>query len=67
VILDILDPEGKSLASHTYKAHSPNQQLSTKANQSGWFTLRLTGSGLPSSGTAYQLTVTYTGTQELNS
>jgi alpha-amylase len=65
VILEILDPEGKSLASHNYKAHSPNQQIKTKANQSGWFTLRLTGSGLPVTGAAYELKVTYTGTQEL--
>ena len=40
-------------------------RVSVDANKSGWFTLRLTGDGLPLTGAAYELTVRYTGTQEL--
>ncbi len=67
IVVDILDRQGKVLASHAYGAKPANQQIKTKANQSGWFTLRMTGRGLPATGAAYELTVTYTGTQELAS
>jgi alpha-amylase len=65
VVVDILDGQGKVLASETCNAKSVNQQIKANANASGWFTLRLTGRGLPPTGAAYELTVTYTGTQEL--
>jgi len=65
VVVDILDGQDKVLASQTYNAKSANQPIKTKANQSGWFTVRVTGRGLPAAGAAYELTVTYIGTQEL--
>jgi hypothetical protein len=63
--VDILNPQGKSLASQTCTGKSLGKQINVLADQTGWITLRLTGRGLPASGAAYELTVTYTATQEL--
>ena len=67
IVVDILDAQGKVLASQSYDAKSAPWKIEAEANQSGWFTLRVTGRGLPATGADYGLTVTYTGTQELNS
>jgi alpha-amylase len=67
IVVDVLDGQGKVLASEAYNAKSANAQIKTKANESGWFAFRLTGSGLPAAGAGYELTVTYTGTQGLTS
>jgi len=60
--VELLDTRDKLLASGTMK-----KAIKTTANQSGWFSFRVTGYGLPTSGAAYELKVTYTGTQELKS
>ena len=65
IVVDILDGQDKVLASLTYNAKSANQPIKTKANNSGWFSFRVTGRGLPAAGAPYELTVTYIGTQEL--
>jgi len=67
IVVDILDAQGKVVASQSYDAKSAPRKIEAEANQSGWFTLRVTGRGLPATGADYGLTVTYTGTQELNS
>ena len=60
ITLEIDDGQGKLLASGAM-----NKQIKTVATQSGWFNFRVTGRGLV--GVApYELTVTYTGTQEVN-
>jgi hypothetical protein len=63
--VDILDPQGKTLASQTYTAKSIGKKINVLADQNGWITLRVTGRGLPAAGAAYELTLTYTATQEL--
>jgi alpha-amylase len=65
IILEIADDQGVVLKSAQYTASSKHTRVSVDANKSGWFALRLTGDGLPSTGAAYELTVSYTGTQEL--
>jgi hypothetical protein len=65
IVLEILDGQGGVLASQVYRAEPANRRIKTQARQSGWFSLRLTGRGLPDAGVAYELTVTYIGTQEL--
>ena len=65
IVVDILDPQGRSLASQGYPAKSIGKKINVIADQTGWITLRLTGRGLPAAGAAYELTVTYTATQEL--
>jgi alpha-amylase len=58
--LEVVDSHGKVLASGAMK-----DQVKTAADQSGWFSLRVTGRGLPTTGAAYEIKVTYTGTQGL--
>lgn len=65
IVVNILGPQGKSLASQTYTAKSIGKKINLLADQTGWITLRVTGGGLPAAGAAYELTVTYTATQEL--
>jgi alpha-amylase len=65
IVLEVADDHGAVLKSAQSTAGSKDARVSVDANKSGWFTLRLTGVGLPSTGAAYELTVRYTGTQEL--
>jgi alpha-amylase len=64
IVLDLGDANGKVLASQTRSTKSI-ARLRAVSNQSGWLTLDVTGRGLPAAGAAYELTVTYTGTQGL--
>jgi alpha-amylase len=63
IALDILGGQGEVLASKQYSASSAGARMRAIAKQSGWATLRLTGRGLPVSGSAYALNVTYTAPQ----
>ena len=65
IILEVADDHGAVLKSAQSTAGSKDARVSVDANKSGWFTLRLTGDALPPAGAAYELTVKYTGTQEL--
>jgi alpha-amylase len=65
VIVDLLDPEGRAVASCAYRSQPPGGRLHAVAALSGWYTLRVSGRSLPAAGAAYELTVTYFGTQEL--
>jgi alpha-amylase len=65
IVLEVADDHGAALKSGQSTAGSKDARVSVDANKSGWFTLRLTGVGLPTTGAAYELTVRYTGTQEL--
>jgi len=65
IVLEIADDKGVVLKTAQYTASSNDARVSVDPNKSGWFALRLTGDGLPPNGAAYELTVRYTGTQEL--
>jgi alpha-amylase len=64
IALEIVEANGKVLASARQTSTSGAARITATADKSGWFELRLTGSGLqaPSS---YELSVTYSGTQGL--
>ncbi len=66
IVLDLSDANGKVLASQTCNAKS-HARLRAAAEQSGWLALHVTGRGLAATGAAYELTVSYTGTEELAS
>lgn len=63
--VDLIDSQGKVLASMKQTAKSATSSVHAVANRSGWFVLRVAGRGLPASGAPYQLKVTYRATQEL--
>lgn len=63
ITLDITDSDGKVLGSA--RTSSGKAHVTVRPQKPGWLDLRLNGSGLPSGHSAYELTVTYTGTQEL--
>jgi alpha-amylase len=65
VSISINNAKGNALASGRHTSASGATQLTAQADESGWFELRLGGSGLPPAGSSYELTLTYTGTQEL--
>ncbi|MBV9769633.1 MAG: hypothetical protein JOZ32_08685 [Bryobacterales bacterium] len=67
IILEIAGNQGTVLKSAEYTAESKDMRLSIQAEQSGWFQLLVRGNGLPSGGAAYELTVSYTGTQDSGS
>jgi alpha-amylase len=64
ILIELLDPQSKVLTSEHYTRTS-HPRIRNNAPSSGWFTFRLTGLELPAAGAAYELIVTYTGTQEL--
>lgn len=64
--VDLSDTKGKVLASQPLTAKTA-ARLRTNADQSGWLALHVAGRGLAAAGAAYELKVTYTGTQELAS
>jgi len=63
IVVEVVDANGKVVGS-TRQTSPSAAHLTANADGSGWFALRLTGSGLLQPA-AYALTVTYTGTQEL--
>ena len=63
ILVEVVDANGKVVGS-TRQTSPSAAHLTAKADGSGWFALRLTGSDLLQPA-AYALTVTYTGTQEL--
>jgi len=65
VSISVNNAKGNTLASGRHTSASVTTELTAQADQSGWFELRLGGSGLVPAGSPYELTVTYTGTQEL--
>jgi hypothetical protein len=44
----------------------PQEELQLKAAGDGWHTLRLVSANLPANGIPFELTATYTATQEIN-
>jgi alpha-amylase len=64
ITLEIRGADGNSLASTRQTLPSVAEGITVTANKSGWFELRLTGSGLPQP-VSYELAVKYTGTQQL--
>jgi hypothetical protein len=65
IILEIAGDTGAILKSVQFTGDSKEARAAINAHKSGWFALRLTGDALPPTGAAYELTVNYTGTQEL--
>jgi alpha-amylase len=63
--LDLLDPAGKSVGAKKWNAGSPSVTLNTHTAAGGWHTLQLASNGLPAAGIPFELTVTYTATQEI--
>jgi alpha-amylase len=63
VKLEVLGPAGALIASERWTAigDAPSR-VEMKTTESGWHTLRLTSSKLPSEGSPFELTVTYTAT-----
>ena len=64
IALEVLDDKGAVLASARQASPTVPASVTANATKSGWFQLSLRGSGLPSP-SPYELSVTYTGTQEL--
>jgi len=63
--VELLDPAGTSLTSARVTA-SGTAALQTAARRDGWHTFKIAGTGLPpASGAPFELSVTYTATQEL--
>jgi hypothetical protein len=65
IVLEIVDADARVVANKTYHAADKNKEIKAVAGKSGWYSLRLSGEGLPAAGSAYEITVTYTGTQGL--
>jgi hypothetical protein len=65
IALAVLDSDAKVLANLTHSEQAKSSSLKAVAGKSGWHTLRLSGQALPAAGSAYEITVTYTGTQGL--
>ena len=65
--LEVLSAAGKTIGSQNWSAQDKNLPpvLNLRAAPGGWHTLRLTSTGLPAEGIPFELTVTYTATQEL--
>jgi hypothetical protein len=66
--LEVLSPAGKIVATQnwTKQGHSSGGNLKLKAAGNGWHTLRLTSANLSAEGNPFELTVTYTATQEIS-
>jgi alpha-amylase len=63
VLVELTDSHDNVLASEQYTVASKRGGLKANANGSGWFSLRLTGRGLPAEA-SFGLKVTYTAPQE---
>jgi alpha-amylase len=68
IVLEVLSPAGKTLGSQkwTRQGHTPAGDLRVHAVGNGWHTLRLNSAHLPTAGITFELTVTYTATQEIS-
>ena len=64
VTFDVLGPNGAAVASQTWSRPSAGS-LHLRAQASGWHTLRLSSASLPPGGSPFELTATYTGTQDI--
>jgi alpha-amylase len=67
ILVEILDPQTRVLASLTVRANQRGGALNVGVKQSGWHALQVTGHGLPAGGAAYEMAVTYVGTEGLQS
>jgi len=67
ILVEILDPQTQVLASQSCRANQKSGALKVGVKESGWHALQLTGQGLPAGGSAYEMAVTYVGTEELQS
>ncbi len=67
IVVEILDPQSRVLASQTWRVNQKSGALKVGINESGWHALQLTGHGLPDGGAAYEMAVTYVGTEGLQS
>ncbi|MBV8088410.1 MAG: hypothetical protein JO139_02360, partial [Alphaproteobacteria bacterium] len=65
IAVEVVDPAGASLASARTGANA-TAELQATARQSGWHSFKTAGTGLPASGTPFELKVTYTATQEFS-
>jgi alpha-amylase len=63
--VELLDPAGAALASVTLGS-AGTVELRATVRHAGWQTFQTTATGLPASGVPFELTVTYTSTQELS-
>jgi alpha-amylase len=65
-VVELVDPAGASLASARIGSNGA-AELHATARRSGWYSFRTTATGLPQdSGSPFELSVTYTATQELS-
>jgi alpha-amylase len=67
ILVEILDPQNRVLASQTFRANQKGGALKLGVKESGWHALQVTGHGLPAGGAAYEMAVTYVGTEGLQS
>jgi len=66
IVVDLSGPAGASLVSARVGSNG-TARLQTTARQSGWHSFKTTGAGLPQSdGIPFELSVTYTATQEFS-
>jgi alpha-amylase len=67
ILVGILDPQKRFLATQTCRANQQGGALKVGVKESGWHALQVTGHGLPAGGASYEMTVTYVGTEGLQS
>jgi hypothetical protein len=65
IVVELVDPAGGAPASARVGSMGTIELAST-ARQSGWHSFKTTASGLPPGGLPFELSVTYTATQELS-
>jgi len=65
ILLEILDPQTRVLARQTLPANQKGAALKVEVKESGWHALQVTGHGLAAGGAAYEMAVTYVGTEGL--
>ena len=66
IVVELFDPAGGSLASGRIGSNG-TARLQTTVRQSGWHSFTTTGTELPTAGGApFELSVTYTATQEFS-
>ena len=65
IVVELVDPAGGALASARLGSMG-TVGLASTARQSGWHSFKTTASGLPPGGSPFELSVTYTATQEFS-
>jgi alpha-amylase len=65
IVVELVDPAGAALASARLGSIG-TVGLASTARQSGWHGFKTTASGLPPGGSPFELSVTYTATQEFS-